>query len=251
MAEEEGVQLLQDASDEKQRAGTRGEVRALRLVKERLQPHLMTPRELEMFPVDRYSLRREMLVVGVIFGVHAVLLAGICACTPFVNPALWPSVVVLVGLGLLPWVFNLVTWLHDWPAVAATVFRVIGALCGVAHVLALLPFVIAHRGDPGAIFGTGSDTFDHYRATIALFVLNSLLVVHAILFARSPWRPLGDAGCCVGGAPPENEHYDVLVSTGATGNPTYRVSFRERVMYAGYLEEFEALPFRGCVNGGE
>jgi hypothetical protein len=249
--DEEGVQLLRgDDGDEASAPLQSPEARVEELVRERLAPEAMTAAQLAAFPVDRYSLRRERTVVGVIFGSHVVLLAGIAVATYWCTEAWRPWTAALVGLGLLFWFFNLLAWVRNWSDLADKALRGFGAFCGVLHFVAIVPFLVANREEPQIIWGEGwGDSYPYWRGAIAVLVLNAALFMHTFLFARSPWRPMGEGGCLTYDAINPPSDYDVMVSSGA--RKTYRVSYKDRVIFTGYLEEFEALPHGRGVNADQ
>ena len=81
--DDEGVQLLRDGDDEASAPLQAPEARVEEPVRERLAPHAMTAAQLAAYPADRYSVRRERVMVAVLFASHVALLAGASVATYF------------------------------------------------------------------------------------------------------------------------------------------------------------------------
>ena len=108
----------------------------------------------------------------------------------------------------------------------------------------LLPFLVENRHFPQFIFGdqVPGDAVDRFAAAVVAFVLEVMLVPIAVLFARSPWRSMGEVGCMTRESRHPHNAWDTQISTGS-GRKTYRVCYKDRVVFSGFMEEFEALPF--------
>ena len=232
-------ELLEDESKEC--------VRAEQLVRERLRPQEMSDAELARhYPRDALSLsfeRRNLLVLG---AVHWTLLAGLIFDSFFVARGGSFQLFLLAqsALGAMAWLLLVPVWFARPAPAPERALRGTAAFFGVAHALVLLPFLVENRHSPQFIFGDQipGDAVDRFAAAVVAFVLNAMLVPNAVLFARSPWRPMGEAGCMT----PESRHpqnaWDTQISTG-NGRKTYRVCYKDRVVFSGFMEEFEALPF--------
>ncbi len=245
--DEEGVQLLRGGDDDASAPQQSPEARVEELVRERIAPESLSGAQLAAYPADRYSIRRERVMVAFIFASHVALLAGIAVATYWCTEGFRPWVAALVGLGLVFWFFNLLAWVREWSRGADLALRGFGAFCGILSFFAIVPFLIANRDAPQLIWGENwGNAYPYWRGAIALLVLNGSLILHTFLFARSPWRPLGEGGCLTYAALNPTSDYDVMVSSGP--KKTYRVSYKDRVIFTGYLEEFEALPHRHAIN---